>query len=196
MKKVKTLLGVLLFLGIVAAAVAIFILPILGTTAPGGPKLSFGGPETCQLGGSLEEFNAAGFYMSKDVQEHSFTGHTTQDKLGVYLDAGRGQSCGSGRLVNKGDGYRRGSECMVYSFSLRLEVGGHMTCNGTEILGSTQDAIQAALGKPAETYSDSDLHCYTKGGRTYNFRLYYDEAGVCIKLSAYQDDPKLSFLSF
>ena len=32
--------GVLLFLGIVAAAVAIFILPILGTTAPGGPKLS------------------------------------------------------------------------------------------------------------------------------------------------------------
>ena len=140
MKKAKTWLGVLLFLVIAVAAVVIFILPVLSDTAPGGPKLSFGGPETCQLGGSLEEFNAAGFYMGEDVQNHSFSGHRAESDFQVYLSADRAQSCGSGQLMNKGDGYKSGRECMVYSFSLRLEDGGHMICNGTEILGNTQDA--------------------------------------------------------
>ena len=193
MKKAKTWLGVLLFLVIAVAAVVIFILPVLSDTAPGGPKLSFGGPETCQLGGPLEEFNAAGFYMGEDVQNHSFSGHRAERDFQVYLSADRAQSCGSGQLMNKGDGYKSGRECMVYSFSLRLEDGGHMTCNGTEILGNTQDAIRAALGQPAETYSDSDLYRYSKSGRTYNFRLYIDEAGICTSLSAYQDDPNISF---
>ena len=199
MKKVRIWLQVVLFLAIVAAAVVIFILPILGDTAPGGPKLSFGGGETCQLGGPLEEFNAAGFYMSEDIQTHSFSGHTAQDNFSVFLDAGRSQSCGSGQLVNKGDGYRSGRECMVYSFELRLEDGGRMTCNGVETLGSTREAINAGLGKPGETgnsYGEYDRYSYSKQGRDYIFRFYYDESGICVRTTAAQADPKLSFQSF
>lgn len=199
MKKVKVWLQAGLFLIIVAAAVIFFILPILSTTAPGGPKLSFGGVETCQLGGTLEEFNAAGFYMGEEIQTHSFSGHTAHDDLYVFLDAGRSQCCGEGQLVNRGDGYKSGIECMVYSFELRLEDGGQMTCNGVETLGSTREAINAGLGKPGETGNSSgeyDRYSYSKQGRDYIFRFYYDESGVCIRTTAAQVDPKLSFQSF
>ena len=196
MKKVSTWRRVGLFLVITVAAVVIFILPILGTTAPGGPKLSFGGSDTCQLGGSLEEFNAAGFYMGEKTQERSFSGHTSQDNFKVFLNAGRSQSCGGGQLVNKGDGYRSGTECMVYSFELRYADGGHMTCNGTETLGNTQEAIHSGLGKPALHDSKYDQYTYQKGGRSYDFYFYYDESGVCTSVAAYQIDPKLSFQSF
>lgn len=199
MKKAKPWIQAVLILAIFVAAVVYFLLPILDPTAPGGPKLSFGGSETCQLGGALADFNAAGFYMGEDVQEYSFTGHTSQDNFSIFMDAGRSQSCGGGQLVNKGDGYRTGSECMVYSFSLRYADGGYMTCNGTETLGNTREAINAGLGKPTETYSAKDVYDqydYSKRGRDYIFRFYYDESGICTRVSAYQVDPQLSFQSF
>ena len=196
MKKAKTWLGVLLFLVIAVAAVVIFILPVLSDTAPGGPKLSFGGPETCQLGGSLEEFNAAGFYMGEDVQNHSFSGHRAESDFQVYLSADRAQSCGKGHLVNKGDKWLKGVECMVYSFELRYADGGRMTCDGVETLGSTQEAIRSGLGNPAQSNDEYDKYIYKKSGRTYTFYFYYDESGVCTSAEAYQNDPKLSFQSF
>ena len=196
MKKAKTWLGVLLFLVIAVAAVVIFILPVLSDTAPGGPKLSFGGPETCQLGGSLEEFNAAGFYMGEDVQNHSFSGHRAERDFQVYLSADRAQSCGKGHLVNKGDKWLKGVECMVYSFELRYADGGRMTCDGVETLGSTQEAIRSGLGNPEQSNDEYDKYIYKKSGRTYTFYFYYDESGVCTSAEAYQNDPKLSFQSF
>lgn len=195
MKKVSTWFRVGLFLVIAAAAVVIFILPALGDTAPGGPKLSFGGSGTCQLGGALEDFNAAGFYMSRDVQEHTYTGLSTQDSLSVYLSADRVQSCGKGQLVNKGDQWLKGTECMVFSFRLNYADGGYMTCNGTETLGNTQEAIRAGLGAPAKQLSTYDEYTYKKRGRTYTFQFSYDESGICSSVSAYQEDPNLSFYS-
>jgi len=196
MKKVSNWLRVGLFLVIVGAAVVYFILPALGDTAPGGPKLSFGGSGTCQLGGALEDFNTAGFYMSESVQDHTYTGLSTQDDIKVYLSAGRTQSCGEGQLVNKGDKWLKGVECMVFSFELRYADGGHMTCDGTETLGNTREAMNSALGTPAEHSGDYDKYSYSKGGRTYSFIFYYDESGVCTSVTAAQHDPKLSFYSF
>lgn len=196
MKKARTWLGVGLFVVIVAAAVVVFILPALGDTAPGGPELSFGGSEICQLDGALEEFNAAGFYMAEDMQAHSFSGQSTMPDLAVYLSADRAKSCGKGRLVNKSGEYLRGAKCMVYSFSLRLEDGGHMTCDGTETLGNTREAINAAFGTPAKRANTYDTYHWSKLGRGYDFTFYYDDGGVCGSVTAAQDDPKISFTTF
>ena len=195
MKKLSNWLRVGLFLVIVAAAVVYYILPALGTTAPGGPKLSFGGAETCQLGDALEVFNAAGFYMGESVQDQTYTGLSSHNKLKVYLSAAREQSCGTGTLVNKGDKWLKGVECMVYSFALRLEDGGHMTCDGTETLGNTKEAIHAAFGTPAERNAEFERYKWSRMGRSYLFTFYYDEE-VCTEILAYQDDPHLSFRSY
>lgn len=196
MKKTEVFIRVGLFLAIVGGIVIFKIIPLLSHTAPGGPKLSFGGSETCRLGDALEDFNAAGFYMGESTQDHTYTGLSTQDNLKVYLSEDRAQSCGKGQLVNKGDKWRKGSECMVYSFELNQSSGGNMTCNGTETLGNTQEAIQSGLGTPALHDSKYDQYTYKKGGRTYTFSFYYDENGVCTSVSAHQDDPQLSFYSY
>lgn len=196
MKKASTWIRIGLFVLIVGWLVVFKIIPLLGTTAPGGPKLSFGGTETCQLGDSLEDFNAAGFYMGDSTQEHTYTGLSTQDNLRVYIGGNREQSCGKGQLVNKGDKWLKGMECMVYSFELNYSEGVHMTCNGTEILGNTQEAVHSGLGNPALYDSKYDQYTYKKGGRTYTFYFNYDESGVCTSVSAYQNDPQLSFQSF
>ena len=199
MRKASNWIRVILFLVIVGAAIVFIILPMLGTTAPGRPKLSFGGSETCQLGDTLEKFNAAGLYMGKNTQDHTYTGLSSQDNLAVYPNADRAQSCGKGHLVNKGDKWLKGVECMVYSFELRYADGGRMTCDGVETLGSTREAINAGLGKPGETgnaYGEYDRYSYSKQGRDYIFRFYYDESGICVRATAAQADPKLSFQSF
>ena len=187
MRKASNWIRVILFLVIVGAAIVFIILPMLGTTAPGGPKLSFGGSETCQLGDTLEKFNAAGLYMGKNTQDHTYTGLSNAD---------RAQSCGKGHLVNKGDKWLKGVECMVYSFELRYADGGRMTCDGVETLGSTQEAIRSGLGDPEQYDDEYDKYIYKKSGRSYTFYFYYDESGVCTSAEAYQNDPKLSFQSF
>lgn len=196
MRKVSNWIRVILFFVIVGAAIVFIILPMLGTTAPGGPKLSFGGSETCQLGDTLEKFNAAGLYMGKNTQDHTYTGLSSQDNLAVYPNADRAQSCGKGHLVNKGDKWLKGVECMVYSFELRYADGGRMTCDGVETLGSTREAIRSGLGNPEQSNDEYDKYIYKKSGRTYTFYFYYDESGVCTSAEAYQNDPKLSFQSF
>ena len=49
MKKTEIFIRVGLFLAIVGGIVIFKIIPLLSHTAPGGPKLSFGGSETCRL---------------------------------------------------------------------------------------------------------------------------------------------------